>query len=441
MERKKLTKTVVDGREPGPKDYVEWCGALTGFGCRVRPSGKRTFIAQYRVGGSSSPVCKFTIGTHGTMTVEEARVEAKRILSNAQRGVDEATDKAKRRAELTVAQLCDEYLAEGCGHKKPSTLATDRGSIARHVKPLLGSKRISEVTKGDIQRFVADVTKGKTAVDEKTKKHGRARVTGGQGAANRTVRLLGGIFTFAIDRGYIEKNPRTGVKLQADKKCERFLSIEELQRLGDTLREAETIGLPWQFNEGKMAKHRPVNAENQREVISEFAVAAVRLLMLTGCRASEILTLKWEHVDPRGFLNLPTSKTGAKVVMLGAPALKVLDGVTKIAGNPYVIVGEAADKPRSDIKRPWRRIIAHAGLPDLRLHDLRHSYASIGAASGMGLQIVGKLLGHASPATTARYAHLADDPQRRAADSIAATIAAAMGAGDAGNVVSIKAAS
>lgn len=271
------------------------------------------------------------------------------------------------------------------------------------------------------------VAKGKTAIDVKTGKFGRAIVTGGEGTATRTVRLLGGIFSYAVAHGYIEKNPRLGVKVYADGKGERFLSGDELQRLGGTLREAETIGLPWQFREGANAKHRPLKAENQREVISPHAIAAIRLLLLTGCRAGEILNLKWEHVDfERGFLNLPDSKTGKKEVVLGAPALKVLADLARIEGNPYVIVGEAKDKPRSDLKRPWKRITTSAGLADLRLHDLRHSYASVGAASGMGLGIVGKLLGHASPATTARYSHFADDPLRRASESISGTIAAAL---------------
>ncbi|WP_173861862.1 site-specific integrase [Notoacmeibacter marinus] len=201
--------------------------------------------------------------------------------------------------------------------------------------------------------------------------------------------------------------------------------MDEMQRLGDALREAETVGLPWNFNEGKKAKHRPVKDENRREVISPFAVAAIRLLMLTGCRAGEILALRWSEVDfERGVLNLPDSKTGAKKVLLGAPALEVLSDLPRM--GDYVIAGALPNKPRSDLKRPWERITRHAGLKDVRLHDLRHSFASVGAGAGMGLATVGKLLGHASPAMTARYAHLADDPLRRASESISGTIAAAM---------------
>ena len=439
MTRPKLTKTTVDALQSRDGDYVTWCGHLPGFGLRVRPSGRKSFIVQYDFGGRKGVTRKVTIGAYGSpWTVDDARKKALEILSDAKRGVDVAGEKSKRRAEMTVAELCDEYVAEGCDSKKASTLATDRGRIERHIKPLLGKRRISDVSKADIAAFMRDVAKGKTATDVKTGKHGRAIVTGGKGAATRTVRLLGGIFSYAVDRGYLETNPRHGVKVYADGKGERFLSADELKRLGEALREAETVGLPWQFNEGAKAKHRPKSAENQRETISEYAVAAIRLLLLTGCRAGEIVNLQWSHVDfERGFLNLPDSKTGAKPVLLGAPALKILSGLPRVKGNPYVVVGDKRGKPRSDLKRPWKRISAYAGLTDLRLHDLRHSYASVGAASGMGLAIVGKLLGHASTATTARYAHFADDPLRRASDSIANTIAAAL-AGPANNVVTIK---
>jgi integrase len=200
------------------------------------------------------------------------------------------------------------------------------------------------------------------------------------------------------------------------------------------LREAETVGLPWTFNEGKKAKHRPAKAENRREVVSPYAVAAIRLMLLTGCRAGEILNLRWDAVDlEKGFLNLADSKTGAKTVLLGAPALEVLASLPRL--GKFVIAGAKDDRPRSDIKRPWERIIAQAGLEHLRLHDLRHSYASIGAAAGMGLGMVGKLLGHASTSTTARYSHFADDPLRRASESISGTIAAAMGGTETGGKI------
>lgn len=425
MSGTKLSKTLVDALKPREGDYVTWCGQLRGFGVRTRPTGRKSYIAQYDFHGRTR---KVTIGTVGKLTVEEARDEARAVLANAQLGVDKAATKAKRRAEMTVAELCDEYLAEGCDKKKASTIATDKGRIARHIKPLLGTMKIGDVTRGDIERFLRAVANGRTKTTLTNEKGNRVVVRGGKGTATRTVRLLGGIFTYAVKHGYLETTPRAGVELYPDNKGKRYLSPEEFQRLGDAMREAETIGLPWQFNEGVKAKHRPKKAENQREIISPHPIAAIRLLLLTGCRLSEILQLRWSDVDfTRGLLDLPDSKTGAKEILLGAAALKVLAEIPRIEGNPFVIVGEAKDKPRSDLKRPWKRLTAHAGLANLRLHDLRHSFASVGVGSGMGLPIVGKLLGHASPATTARYAHIAEDASRRALNTIESAIAAGIG--------------
>ncbi|WP_162652137.1 site-specific integrase [Lentilitoribacter sp. Alg239-R112] len=436
MTKKRLTKKVVDNLVAKERDYVEWCGALAGFGCRVRKSGTKTFIAMYRIGGRNAPVKRVTIGPYGKLTVEEARSMAGEVLAKARLGEDVAEIKAKERAQLTMTQLCDEYLEHGCDLKKASTIATDKGRIEGHIKPLLGTKQIGKIKRTDIQKFLRDVATGKTARDKKTGKFGRSIIKGGKGTATRTVRLLGGILSYAVQQGYIETNPRTGVKLYPDNKGQRFLSEEELQRLGDTMREAETIGLPWIFNEGKKTKHRPKIEENRREIISPHAVAAVRLILLTGCRVGEILKLRWNEVDfERGLLHLPDSKTGAKPVVLAAPALEVLSTLPRT--DDYVISGAIPGKPRSDLKRPWQRICNHAKLEGVRLHDLRHTYASVGAMSGMGLGVVGKLLGHQTPETTAQYSHFADDPLRRASETIGGSIAAALAGGNSSNVIDL----
>ncbi|PCI85227.1 MAG: hypothetical protein COB24_13900 [Hyphomicrobiales bacterium] len=288
------------------------------------------------------------------------------------------------------------------------------------------NKLIGDVKRTHIEKFLRDVANGKTAIDEKTKKHGRVIVKGGKGTATRTVRLLGGIFSYAVNNSYLKTNPRTGVKLYADKKNERFLSTSELENLGDALRTAETIGLPWKLKDREKSKHLPTNEDNRREIMSPSVIAAIKLLMLTGCRVSEILKLRWSEVDfENAWLNLPDSKTGAKRIILGKSSLEILSNLPQT--GIFVIAGANPQRPRSDLKRPWKRIIEYADLNDLRLHDLRHTYASIGAASGMGLSMVGKLLGHASPSTTQRYSHFADDPLRRASDEIDNKIASAMG--------------
>lgn len=426
MAGKRLTKQTVDELTPRDKDYVTWCGKLPGFGCRVRPSGHKSFIVMYRAGGRNATPRKISIGIYGKLTVEQAREEASKILAKAELGEDVALQRARTRAEMTVSELCDEYMREGVDHKKTSTLKSDVSRIECHIRPLLGRKRIGAVTRADISHFLRDVAMGTAKRNVKTRKQGRSIVRGGRGAASRTVRLLGGIFTYAVRREYLKENPCRGVQLYKDKKGERFLATDEFRRLGEALRLAETEGLPWNLDERKKSKHRPVSPENLREVFPRHVTDAIRLLMVTGCRLREILNLRWEDVDfERGVLNLPDSKTGRKKVLIAGAAIAILDQLERC--GEYVIAGKEPDKPRADLKRPWGRITQYAGLDGLRLHDLRHSYASVGAASGMGLVALGKLLGHASPSTTQRYAHLADDPLRRASEHIANVIASALG--------------
>jgi integrase len=436
----RLTKRVVDGLEPRASEYTCWDAGNAGFGVRVRPSGAKSYIAMYRTGGRNSALRKVTIGSTEKLTVNEARDAARAILAKAELGEDVAQNLAKAREAQTVAELCDLYLAEAeAGHvignrgapKKASTLVTDRGRIARHIKPLLGKKLVRDVERADIERFLRDVASGKTATDVKTVRHGRAIVTGGRGTATRTVRLLGGIFSYAVRLGMRLDNPTHGVVKFADQQGGRFLNTLELERLGAALREAETIGVPWNTKPDARSKHLPKQEQDRRSILSGYATAAIRLLILTGCRLREILTLKWDHVDiERGLLLLPDSKTGAKAVVLAAPALELLANLPRVEGCPYVIVGDKLDKPRSDLKRPWTMVTRAAGLDNVRIHDLRHTFASYGAAAGMGLTIVGRLLGHADVKTTNRYSHFDADPLRRAANAVGSTLAAAMGGGE-----------
>lgn len=437
---RRLTKTVVDALGPAATEYTVFDSKLPGFGVRVRPTGSMSYVAMYRTGGRNTPLRKVTIGKVGKLTTEEARKQAEAILAKAELGQDVAQERAKARTELTVADLCDIYFAEGCATKKASTLVSDRGRIERHIKPLLGRKLISEVKSADIERFLRDVAMGKTAVDVKTRKHGRAMVRGGKGTATRTTRLLGGIFTFAVRRGLRADNPVTGVRKYEDGQGDRYLTAGELQRLGEALREAEATGLPWDVSLSEpKAKHLPKNIEAHRTKVDPYAVAAIRLLILTGCRLREILNLRWEQVNvERGVMLLPDSKTGWKPVLLGAPALQVLDRLVRVEDCPYVIQGKRPGKPRSDLKRPWDAIRRRAGLENVRIHDVRHTFASFGAAGGIGLTIVGRLLGHKDIKTTNRYSHLADDPLRRAADSVGNALAAAMGEDKSAEVIRLK---
>jgi integrase len=382
----KLTKRFIDGLEPVEKDSVFWDGELPGLGLRVWPSGKRVFIVQYR--NPQGRTRKLTLGRYGVLTPEEARRLAQQRLAEVAKGGDPAHRRDAARQAPTVAEFAERYLAQHAeAKKKPRSAAQDRRLLERFILPAVGSLKVQGVSRADVARL-----------------HHGLHETPYQ--ANRTLALLSKMFNLA-ERWSLRpdgSNPCRHVEKFKERKRERYLSAEELARLGQALAELERDG-----SEGP------------------HAIAAIRLLLLTGCRLGEVLTLRWEDVDfERGLLHLPDSKTGAKTVALAAPALEVLSEAPRFAGNPYVIPGERAGRPLVNLQKPWRRIRAKAGLPDVRLHDLRHSFASVGAAAGLGLPIIGALLGHHEAATTHRYAHLAADPLKEAADVIAGKIAAAM---------------
>lgn len=416
MAAGRITKRTVDALQVTGKEYTHWDGELTGFGVRVRATGAKSFVAVYRTGGRNSPQRRVTIGAVGKIEADKAREEAKAIISQAELGQDRAAEKAKLRAEMTFDKVCDLYLEEGCETKKASTIATDKGRIERHIKPLLGKKRIGEIIRADVEKFMRDVANGKTAADEKTKRHGRAIVEGGKGTATRTVGLLGGIMTFAVSRQLRTDNPVRGVKRYADKKGETFLSAAELAKVGAALTALETEGA------------------------NPSAVAIIRLLAFTGARKSEIAALRWSEVDlERGYLRLGDSKTGAKVIPIGAPACEVLASVGAIEGSEYVFPAASGESHFQGVEKVWRKARAAAGFPNLRLHDLRHSFASVGLARGDALPVIGAILGHADVKTTSRYAHLADDPVKVAADAISRSVQAAFASKPSAEVIPIAA--
>jgi integrase len=367
---------------------------------------------------------RVTLGSVKRFTAEQARTEVEKLRSRVNMGEDPQDQKAKRRQALTVVELADMFLAEHVGAKrKAGTKTSYDGVIRAWVVPTLGAKKAKDVKRSDVARL-----------------HFVMRDTPAQ--ANRTVAIIGSMFGFAFRRGLVEyeQNPARGIDKYKEEHRERFLSTEELERLGAAIRDAETVGVPWQIDPGKKTKH--LRKDKRETVIGEHAAASLRLLIFTGARLREILHLKWEHVDlERGLLLLPDSKTGKKTIVLNAPSLAVLSGLSRVGA--YVIAGDSFgtedEKPRADLKRPWAVVTRHAGLEGLRLHDLRHNFAAFGAGVGMGLPIIGKLLGHSQPQTTARYAHLDADPLRKASNSIGATIAAAMGeSGKSATVTRLK---
>lgn len=398
-----------------PHAYILRDPKLWEFGARIAPGGTRSWVVEYRPngGGRKQPTKRVTIGRVGVMSMGQARQQAKSILALVRLGNDPARDRTDRREALIMAELAEAYMREEITPlKKASTAALYDGYFRVHVLPALGARKARDITRTDIARLHRKIG------------------TDGKVTANRVVVLISGMFTWATKAGLVPEdntNPAQGIARFKEEGRERFLSVEELARLGDALREAETIGLPWSAGRpARPTSKHLAKPENRRTIVSPFATAAVRLLLFSGARLREILRLRWADVDfDRGVLALPDSKTGKKTITLSAPALLVLESLPRVGA--YVIAGNNSDRPRHDLHKPWKAIVNRAGLAGLRIHDLRHSFASVGVAGNHGLPILGKLLGHAAVETTAKYAHLADDPLKKAADSIASTIAASLG--------------
>ncbi|HZH09302.1 MAG TPA: tyrosine-type recombinase/integrase [Microvirga sp.] len=405
----RLTKRFIDGAKPQSSRYELWDLDLKGFGLRVEPSGIKSFIARYRAGkgGRSAPKRFVLIGRYGALTPDEARKNAREVLAAAARGGDPAGERAIHRAAPTLAELASAFMNEHVRKKrKARTVENYQHVVDRYLIPELGRRKVQDISPSDLARL-------------------HARLADRPAMANRLIAVASSMFSWGPTYGLVPRNfnPAAGLEKYQENRRERFLSTAELERLGAALRLAETGGLPWKIDEKNASKHLPKG--NHRTVLSPHAVAGVRLLLFTGCRLREILHLRWKEVDfERGMLHLPDSKTGKKSIILNAPALTIL-GTLPRAGE-FVVAGEAPDKPRSDLKKPWEAIRRAAGLDGMRIHDLRHSFASIGAGGGLGLPIVGKLLGHRSTATTARYAHLDADPLRQASEQIAERIERAL---------------
>lgn len=387
---------------------------IKGFGLRVFPSGQKSWVFEYKVdgGGRKASTRRVTIGRADEFTPDQARKIADKLRSQAKMGQDPQADKINYRKAATVAEVITDFIDKHVTAKKTaSTKALYEDILNRIVKPALGSKKAKGLSRADLAKLHLDWSRTPFQ-------------------ANRMLAVVGSMYAFAAKHGLVPEgcNPARGIEKYAEASRERLLSADDLVRLGEAIRVAETSGIAWVLDPEKKSKHVP--KQKRETIIGEHAAAALRLLLFTGARLREVLHLEWSHVDlERGLLLLPQSKTGKKTIVLNAPAMEILSNLTRV--GRYVIAGDTAgtekEQPRSDLKRPWAMVIRHAGLADLRIHDLRHNFASFGAGGGMGLPIIGKLLGHTQAATTQRYAHLDADPLRRASNAIGASIAAAMG--------------
>lgn len=396
----RLTKRFIDALKAAGKDVILFDEDLPGFGLRVKPNGARSFLIQYRQGGRTR---RLTLGRYGRLTPDEARKLAKQHLGAVGRGGDPSEERHRSQEAPTLTQFADRYMLDhALGKKKPRSAEGDRRMLRDVILPRLGRRKVEDITRSEVVKLHQGLAETPYS-------------------ANRVLALLSKMFNLAERWGVRPEgtNPCRYVDKFPERRRERFLSGAELARLGELLAAAERSG----------AEPPPV-------------IAALRLLVLTGCRKSEILTLRWEDVDlERGALHLPDSKTGPKIVPLGAAAAEVLACIPKVAGNPFVFPGERQGSHWVNVERSWRRFRRAMGLPELRLHDLRHSYASVGAAAGLGLPVIGRILGHTQASTTQRYTHFADDPLRAAADRISSEIAAAMSGGAGGEVIPFQPAS
>jgi integrase len=358
---------------PATGERTVWCPFLACFGVRIRAGGSRTFIVKYRTKDGKQR--KMTLGSSPALKVDDARRIAKQHLGDVERGRDPASEHQVERAAPTMADLAERYLAMKRDVKRPSSLRNDEDMFRDIVLPVLGKKRIQAVTSADIESL------------HRSRKDTPYR-------ANRVLALLSHAFRHAVRWGWRSDNPVSGVQRFHEDRRERWLQGDDLSRLLAVLEEHP----------------------NQR------AAQAIMLMLLTGCRKGEALAAHWNQFDLDAQVwTMPSHHTKQKKlnrVPLNHAAVKLLAGLKAArevgTPSPYVFPGDVPGKPLQDIKGAWRSICKAAGLSDVRLHDLRHTYASHLASNGTNLNVVGRLLGHTQAATTMRYAHLADNPLREA---------------------------
>jgi integrase len=393
----KITKRSVDSLKAGE---TIWDGALTGFGVR-KQRRDAVFILKCSVKGRQR---FFTIGRHGVVTADFARSEAQRLLGLIASGADPAKERDTAHADISVAQLCDSYLRLGRvdkPDKRESSWYTDESNIRRHIVPLLGKLSAASLNSNAIADFVGSVSNGETKDDIRMGPRGRAIVRGGKATAARVLSVLAAIYEFGIKRGFVKSNPAKGVKAPKTNAAGRYLTAEQWMRLGQAM--------------------------SRDSIQSRAFIDAIRLLALTGCRRSEITNLKWEELDfDRGCLRLKQSKVGPRIVPLGDAALDLLKGLPR-DHSQWVFPTSRGNGPIVGIQKVWSKLRSEAGLEGVRLHDLRHSFASEAVTAGTSLYLTGAILGHRQSSTTERYAHLQSDHVRQAASQVSKQISSALG--------------
>lgn len=413
----KITVRTVQALKAGPNDVFTWDsgdGSLKGFGIRMKPSGSASYLVQYR--NKEGRTRRLALAKVGTVTPDEARGLARTRLAEASKGSDPSADRKALRRSMTIAELCDAYLDHAATRPdkpvKASTLAMDKSRIERHVKPLIGSRRVTALTDDDVRKMQADIVAGRSA-GKKPKGRG-GRTTGGKGVAARTTGMLGTILQFAVKKKIVTANVVRGIERPSEGKQRRFLKLEEIGHLGVAMREA--------IDEGE----------------NRTGVAAIRFLLLSGCRRMEALTLKREIVDQgNGCIHFEDTKSGAQVRPIGTAALSAIKSPAR---SGYVFPADRGDGHFIGLPRVLARVCGRANLAGVTVHVLRHTFAATAASMGYSELTIAGLLGHTVSGVTARYAHVPDNALVSAANRVSQTITDALdGRADADNVVRLEA--
>jgi len=410
--RKALTKKVVEAISPGPKDVIVWDTKLPGFGCKVTPGGVRSFVLKYPVPGLHLASRRMVIGIYGPMTFEEAKAKAIELKAQIHRGVDPASVKAevvRAAREDTVERLFTAYLDQHRGSFKPRTMEYYESLARLYITPAIGKCPVASITKADLVQF--------------HRKMQAKPIT-----ANRVIGLLSMFYRWLEDTyGFEGKNPAARFTGYRETARERFLTVEEMGRLGEALRLAETVGLPpapiHTKEAGTKRKRNSGMFISQLVPANPVAVSVIRFLALSGWRKNEALNLTWREVNlTTGAVTLTDTKTGKSMRTLGGAALMIIAAQPQVDGSDYVFPGRDPKHPLRELQRLWYAARHAAKLPDVRLHDLRHSVASVAGGHGYSLPLIGKLLGHKTTRSTERYAHHHADASKVVADTVSAAI-------------------
>ncbi|MCC6480101.1 MAG: integrase arm-type DNA-binding domain-containing protein [Sphingomonadaceae bacterium] len=401
----KLTKTAIDALAiPAKGQAFLWDSELRGFGVRVIPSGLKAFVVQYRNEEGRSR--RIVIGRYGILTVEQARKQAILKLAAVVAGADPAEERAQSRAAITIREVCNWYLENaeagtilGRKHRpiKASTLAMDRSRIETHIVPLIGTRQVRALRIADIEKMQMDIVAGKTARPRKEGGRG-GKAAGGPGVAVRAVSTLQSLLSHALRYDIVENNPAAGVRKIAGKARTRRLSAAEIRALGEAMEIAER------------------NEENPT------GLAAVRALMLTGYRISEVIGMErsWLHAD-RGYVHFPDTKTDGQVRPIGQAAIQLLKTLPEKRGLSLFFPSDFVDRPYSGVPETLRALCAIAGIKGVTPHVLRHTFGSVAGDMGFSELTIKALLGHGARGSTQNYVHI-DEALRLAVERVSSKI-------------------